>query len=280
MAEASTVSKRSQWDIPPPDQSGNVPWLAKTTAKLFLKSQGMWAARPARPREKELIDILNETCREMGISNIPRLFIYDSYKPNAVATLIGDNILFSTNLLDIMQHDQVKAIMGHELTHHSRQKPKSIAVLLSTGIIADIAANRAFHSLRNQTAKNPATRLLQSAARVPFLGEVIREIANFSMFLASYGWFQRRFESQADLGGAKVAGEKAMVEALETMDARFKEIRRQEAKEGKIDWKKYTLDLPIFRTHPTIPKRIENILANGPRNLTEHSATVETSRRK
>jgi Zn-dependent protease with chaperone function len=252
-----------RWNIPPENKSGNINSIDRYAVKGELKGTSIWVARPNEPREKELIDMLQEVCRKMNIKPVPQLLIYNSNKPNA-ASSITKSILFSTNLLDTMTHDQVKAVMGHELVHHVNRKSDLIKdIAVDFGIIAGYIV------LRDKFVK-PTSKLFTS--KLAKAGEFI---AAFAAFQVVGLWRSRLREYRSDRGGAMVAGPEAMVGALDNLHERVKVIAAEEEKQGKKHyWHKYAPE--FLKSHPTHQHRVERIIQEAPHSFIDRHLNEPT----
>ncbi len=301
LAPPSYDSVAKHWNVPAEEQSGEV---SRTVKNSDLKGMHIWVARPSEPREKELLDILNETCLEMGIKKVPKLLIYANYIPNAASEGHTSEIMFSTDLLEnmslpepdpktgkLLMHNEVKAVMGHELDHHKHLFRDLVFKLANiVFFVGMFAALKSFidkhldtYKIINKssppTAKQrswPLNRLLDGSIvtkeQKPQPLRAILGTSNFILSVTNFigtiiiglglvqNWYQRWAESRADAAGAKVAGTQAMVNALRILERRSGEIA-----EDKINWGEMpkpddlkTRDLDHDRTSDRIKKLLEN----------------------
>lgn len=281
------------WHIPSPANSGQIPWLIRN---VELPGKHIWIARPNMPREKELIDLLHETCAQMGIKRIPRLFIYADYIPNAASEPYTGSILFSTNLLEIMTRDEIKAAMGHELTHHKHSARDVTVELGSAGIslVGGYAAGLA--AWRYIMNKGSGILRVDNVFKPKGWGlYILASMASSSTFIGIntlVGHFQKAYqrwcETQADDGGAKVAGTQAMIDSLRVLDARAHEIvkEKNEARKDSIAWGE-TAPIPDpedprkkeERDHPLDSERIDHLKKKAsPDFVDQHSGKTPTRR--
>jgi heat shock protein HtpX len=70
------------------------------------------------PKTKEIVRIVQEVSRIYKIS-MPEVGIYPSQEINAFATGPAGNTLiaFSTNLIEVMSIEEIRGVVGHELSH-------------------------------------------------------------------------------------------------------------------------------------------------------------------
>lgn len=253
----------TSWNIPPADESGRVSTIARTTSQA--KNGAIWQARESEPRENELIGIMQETCRTMGIKKIPRVLIYDHDWPNAAKVRFTREVMFSTKLLDIMTPDEVKAVTAHELMHLRHSTRDNITMGLNL-LGAEAATAIGFNLVRNTNPQRPSTLLLKYLA----LSELVVNAAQFLWLGITQNWFTRRAEKEADVGAAKAVGSQSMIDSLQTLGKMEDEFHDEQEKHGRFDWRKYTTNLPIFFTHPPIEKRIDNIIKHAPKSFKEN----------
>ncbi len=235
----------THWNIPPKEQSGNIELRDRNTARA-KGATALWVARPTEPKERELIKILHETCAQMQIP-IPKLLIYASSKPNAFSATYTGSLMFGTNLLDIMTHDEVKAIMGHELTHHINRKQDFIHDFIEGSVLL-----AGYLLIRDQLSKLATKPWVKTTIKI--VGDTAAMIGDIALTL----WHKRAREYRSDLGGAQVAGTEAMISGLNTLEHRIREIQQQEKHQGKKH-----RPLPAFlRDHPDNRHRIANLIAH------------------
>lgn len=241
---------REVWPRPGKGEFGVVPWVDRVAVAIVFRgaAKGMWIARPSVPKEKELIDILQETCAEMGLKKIPKLTIVESKIPNAYSSLLslGGSLGFTTNLIDIMPHEQVKAVMAHELTHYSHRTRDRITII-GIGYGVDFASNLLLgHTVLGEH-------------HISSLGDIditSREY-NIAEIVAAYNIQKaanRPRETEADMGGADVVGPKIMADSLRTLSKRSKELKSEMSTAEKIRHKRF----PIY-AHPKTSTRIERL---------------------
>src|SRR5690606_492757 len=88
-------------------------WMAQRAMGVRVITQPASATEPAR------VSTVESQARAAGIG-MPEVGIFDSPEPNAVATGANRNnalVAVSTGLLRRMNEDQVRAVLGHEISH-------------------------------------------------------------------------------------------------------------------------------------------------------------------
>ncbi|NAZ29279.1 MAG: zinc metalloprotease HtpX [Caldivirga sp.] len=89
---------------------------------------------PDDPRYGWLVDIVNEVAEANGIKT-PKVYIADAPFPNAFAygsPIAGKRVAITTPLLKILNKDEVKAVLGHELGH---LRHRDVEFLMFIGLI-------------------------------------------------------------------------------------------------------------------------------------------------
>lgn len=92
--------------------------MSKTMAKMSMGLQMIDTDRPANDLERYLVDVVRHQSQKAGIP-MPEVGIYDG-EPNAFATgatRSSSLVAVSTGLLQIMNRDEVEAVIAHEISH-------------------------------------------------------------------------------------------------------------------------------------------------------------------
>lgn len=200
----------------------------------------VWKARPDVPKEKKLIDMVNETCKQLDIKKPPNLFIFDdSRRQLSGGAGFINTYFFSQSALDILSHDQLKAVIAHEMTHRKHLARETTIVTSGLAVIV------------------PLFLIIGSSVLSP----VIAIPAIIGLFMASlFGglWYRRRMEREADVGGAEIAGPQAMIDALRVVEKQKDEIHGENLK----NLAKHVP--PFLKPYPTIDERIKHIQKQTP----------------
>ena len=91
---------------------------SKTIAKMTMGLQMIDTDHPATPLEQYLTDVVRRQAQRAGIP-MPELAIYEG-DPNAFATGASRSsslVAVSTGLLQLMNREEVEAVIAHELSH-------------------------------------------------------------------------------------------------------------------------------------------------------------------
>lgn len=213
-----------------------------------------------RENAEKLYNILDELAYVAQIPT-PKLYIIDDKTPNAFAT--GRNykhsaIAINTGLLDILNEDEVKGVLAHELSHvrHYDILIGSIATTFA-GAIAIIANFAKIGTVTGQNRNRNNVLVLIAAMVMPFVATIItRSISRNREFLA-------------DAGAANLTNNPmALASALSKLEsyARGEVINNATLQSSHMfiinPFTSVQSKLTsLFRTHPSTQDRIRNLKA-------------------
>ncbi|MEZ4287147.1 MAG: protease HtpX [Polyangiales bacterium] len=173
--------------------------MSKTMAKRSVGA--VVIETPRNPTEEWLVNTVRAQAERAKIG-MPEVAIFNSQDPNAFATGMFKNsalVAVSTGLLQLMDKDEVEAVLGHEISHVANGDMVTLALI--QGVV--------------NTFVIFAARLVASQFR---RGEYLVYIGAQMLFgvFASIivAWFSRRREFRADAGGADLKSAEAMASAL------------------------------------------------------------------
>ncbi|MCX7088863.1 MAG: protease HtpX [Methylococcales bacterium] len=187
--------------------------MSKSAAKSSMGVQVITS--PQDTTEQWLLDTVARQAAAAGI-DMPEVGIFNTPDSNAFATGMNRNsalVAVSSGLLNNMNHDEVEAVIGHEISHVANgdmitmslmQGVVNTFVYFFATLIGHVVDRVVFKTERGQ---GPAYYIVQMAAQMLF------------GFLASMlvMWFSRYREFKADAGGAKLAGRDNMINALKAL---------------------------------------------------------------
>jgi heat shock protein HtpX len=217
-------------------------------------------ARPiARADDEELYNILENLCISRGMKT-PSLRIIESEDLNAFASGLHEgqfSITVTRGLRERLDHDELEAVLGHELTHViNRDVRTMIIAAVFAGIISLVAQVIARMMLYGGRGRGRGGGLLivvgiAAAALAWLLAIVIRmAISRRREFIADAGSVELTKNPDAMISALqKVAGH-AHLDAPEEVRGLFLENRE----EGIFG---------LFATHPPIEKRIAALVQYG-----------------
>jgi len=175
-------------------------------------------AQPQNETERWLLDTVRQHARQAGIG-MPEVAIYDAPEMNAFATGMSKNhalVAVSSGLLQQMDREQVKAVLGHEIGHVANGDMVTLTliqgVLNTLVILAARIVGRAVDSWLSGSSNNRGGGGIGYFVVVMVLQIVFGLFA--SMIVAA---FSRWREFRADQAGAQFAGRGAMISALQRL---------------------------------------------------------------
>jgi heat shock protein HtpX len=186
-------------------------WLAKRSMGVFVIDQA------EDSDEQWLLDTVHRQARDAGIG-LPEVGIFESPEPNAFATGASKNnalVAVSTGLLQNMNHDQVEAVLAHEVSHIANGDMITQALLqgvLNTFVmffarVIGYMVDKAISGDEESSGFGIAY----------FITSFIMDILLGWLANLVVMWYSRRREFFADAGGAKLAGKHKMISALQAL---------------------------------------------------------------
>ncbi len=186
---------------------------------------------------------------------------------NAYFTGLGKNkrIVFFDTLLDGLDHDEVIAVLAHELghfKHHHILKGLLLSALTSLAgfaLLAWLLPQPAFYENLGVETASPAAGLILFSIVIPLL-----------MFFISpvFSWLSRRHEFEADEYAATQAGANALITALVKM-------YRDNASTLTPDW----LHSIFYDSHPPAAIRIARLQTQQQGQTTHMTQSIQASTR-
>lgn len=228
-------------------------WMAKRSMGVQVIDQ------PQNASEQWLYSTVKELADKAGIG-MPEVGIFHSAAPNAFATGWNKNnalVAVSTGLLQRMNKDEVKAVLGHEIGHVANGDMVTLAliqgvvnafVMFFARIIGNFVDKAVF---KNEDGPGIAFYV------TTFIAEMVLGILASTIV----AWFSRRREYRADEAGAALTSNQDMASAL----MRLKETYDQPSElsgelvafgirgEGKLS--------ALFSSHPPLDDRIAALQA-------------------
>ncbi len=233
--------------------------------KLVVAMSG---AQPLSERDApELYQMLREMTHRANMP-MPRLYLIPDMQPNAFAT--GRNpqngvVAVTQGLLQMMNYEEVKGVIAHELAHIKNRDTLIMAVAATiAGAISAVAHMFYYATLlfgsRDEDAPNP----LAALALV-----IVAPIAATIVQLA----ISRAREYEADRIGAEIAGTPiGLANALRKLEAAAQRIPNAHAQPATAHM--YIVNplrgggiMALFSTHPPVQERIRRLeaMASGVR---------------
>ncbi|MGB6450038.1 MAG: protease HtpX [Steroidobacteraceae bacterium] len=186
-------------------------WIAKRAMGVRVIEQ------PTSASEQWLVAAVRAHAQAAGIG-MPEVGIFQSPAPNAFATGPRRDsalVAVSTGLLQRMNGDELRAVLGHEITHVANgdmvtltliQGVVNTFVIFLSYIIGNIVDRAVFGNRQGRGIAYMVTVLVSQLVLGIFASLIVMA-------------FSRRREFRADRGGARLAGRENMIAALERLKA-------------------------------------------------------------
>ncbi|NIA54818.1 protease HtpX [Massilia sp. TW-1] len=192
-------------------------WLSKPIAKWTTGARVI--AQPANATERWLLDTVAKQAGRAGIP-MPEVAIYEG-APNAFATGATKNaslVAVSTGLLQSMTHDEVEAVLAHEVAHVANGDMVTLTLIqgvVNTFVIflARVVAYFVDQFLRRDgdEERGPGIAFTITSVVCDLLFGLVASII--------VAWFSRKREYRADRGAAQIMGTpRPMIAALQRLN--------------------------------------------------------------
>lgn len=184
-------------------------FLSKWMAKKMMGLQ-MIAPNTTNPRERELLEMVENMARKARLPKMPEVGYYQSAEMNAFATGPSKSnslVAVSSGLMDSLNKGELEAVIGHEVAHIANGD--MVTLTLIQGIINTfvIFLSRIFANLI-------ASQFKDNRFLIEFGLVILMQIV-FSMLGAIVvAYFSRQREYRADRGGARYSSRDNMISAL------------------------------------------------------------------
>jgi heat shock protein HtpX len=228
--------------------------LSKSMAKMTTGAQVI--EEPSNSAEAWLLETVQRQASAAGIG-MPEVAIYDSPDINAFATGMNRNnalVAVSTGLLHGMDHDEVEAVLAHEVSHVANGDMVTLTLIQGVVntfviVIARVIGQLVDHVVfKNEGGQGAGYFVTSMAAEL-----VLAILASIIVM-----WFSRQREFHADAGSARLVGADKMIAALQRLQtAHTGELPDQLAAFGIHGSKGTSLIQYLFMSHPPLEDRIE-----------------------
>lgn len=186
-------------------------WMAKRTTGTQVIGQ------PSNANEKWLLDTVQELSQQAGIK-MPEVGIFPSSQSNAFATGWNKNnalVAVSAGLLQRFRPEEVRAVLAHEIGHVANGDMVTLALI--QGVVN--AFVMFFARIIGHTVDRVVFKNEQGHGLAFFITTIFAEIVLGILASTIVAWFSRRREYRADDMGAQLAGNHAMISALQRLKA-------------------------------------------------------------
>ncbi|OGN61831.1 MAG: zinc metalloprotease HtpX [Chlamydiae bacterium RIFCSPHIGHO2_12_FULL_27_8] len=210
-----------------------------------------------------LYSIVRKIAIEAELNHIPEVGVYESKEINAFATGYSQKnslIALSTGLINKMDTEELEGVIGHEMSHIKNGDMVTMTLLqgVFNSFVMFLSRILAFVITSNSREKNRSS--YTSMRLFTFLFEII------FMILASIvlAFYSRKREYKADIGSANIVGKQKMIKALNALKNTHEIVDEKSLQTAfsnlKISGYKKKSYLSLFMTHPSLDKRIENLV--------------------
>lgn len=227
-------------------------------SKLAIMSAG--AKKIEKKENPRLYNIVENLSMTAGLP-MPGVYIIDDPAPNAFAT--GRNpqhamVAATTGLLDLMNDNELKAVMAHEMSHIKNYDIRVSMITFGLTCVISFLADFGFRILLyGKSSKRNDSGVLSLVAIL-----VVAVVAPLVSFIAKMA-ISRQREYLADTGSVELTRyPEGMISALKKLDSNAKPMQKQSASTesmyiaNPLSKNNFT---NLFSTHPPIKKRIERL---------------------
>lgn len=226
--------------------------LSKSMVKKQMRVQVI--EQPRNQTERWLFDTVKKQAQQANVA-MPEVGIFDNPAPNAFATGANKNkalVAVSTGLLQVMDKNEVEAVLGHEMAHVSNGDMVTSALIQGTINAFVIVFARIISTLLTRGSNNRGGGA--SYFMVYMLMQTVLGVLGSIVVM----WHSRQREFKADEGGAFHAGKHNMIAALKKL-----QLMQQQGATGALskDFQAFGI-VPmagLFATHPPLEKRIAHL---------------------
>lgn len=228
-------------------------WMAKMGTKTRIISQ------PGNAHERWLLETVADLSAKAGIK-MPEVGVFPAQESNAFATGWNKNdalVAVSEGLLHRFNHDEVRAVLAHEIGHVANGDMVTLALI--QGVVNTFVmffARIIGHTVDRAVFKNENGHGLAFYITT-FVAEMILAVLASIIVMR----FSRYREYRADHAGAELAGRGAMIAALQKLQAEVNAKVPSSMPDSIYafgisgGFKERLSDL--FASHPPLEKRIE-----------------------
>lgn len=186
--------------------------MSKSIAKWSTGAQVIDA--PRNEAEAWLLDTIRKLATQVGIA-MPEVGIYEG-PANAFATGAFKNSAFvavSTGLLQSMNHEEVEAVLGHEISHVANGDMVTLTLIQGVVNTFVIFLSRIVGSIVDRTV----FRTERGTGPGYFITVMVCQILFGILASMIVAWFSRWREFRADAGSARLLGPQPMIHALQRL---------------------------------------------------------------
>ncbi|MFT4192052.1 MAG: protease HtpX [Comamonas sp.] len=227
---------------------------------LISKPMAKWSAgvrviaQPQNADEAWIVETVRKLAERAGIG-MPEVGIFDG-PPNAFATGAFKNsslVAVSTGLLQGMTHEEIEAVIGHEVAHVANGDMVTMALIQGVMNTFVVFLSRVVGYLVDSFLRRGNDNQSSGPGIGYYVTTIVLDIVLGFLAAMVVAWFSRQREFRADAGAAQLMGRKQpMINAL----ARLGGLQPGELPKS-LDAMGITGGIgKLFSTHPPIEQRI------------------------
>jgi len=224
-------------------------WMAKRmTGAIVIES-------PSNNVEKWLLETVAKQSKIVGIK-MPEVAIFPSPQMNAFATGASKNkalVAVSQGLLDSMTQGEIEAVVGHEMSHVANGDMVTLTLIQGVVNTFVIFFSRVIgHVVDRVILKNQRGHGIGYFVTTIFAQIILSILASVIVM-----YFSRKREYVADTGGADLAGNQNMINALKRLGQKEPEALPEQLAAFGIGEKPKTGWRELWSSHPPLEDRIK-----------------------
>ena len=210
---------------------------------------------PSNNVEKWLLDTVEKQSKIVGIK-MPEVAIFPSPQMNAFATGASKNkalVAVSQGLLDSMTQGEIEAVVGHEMSHVANGDMVTLTLIQGVVNTFVIFFSRVIgHVVDRVILKNQRGHGIGYFVTTIFAQIILSILASVIVM-----YFSRKREYVADTGGADLAGNQNMINALKRLGQKEPEALPEQLAAFGIGEKPKTGWRELWSSHPPLQDRIK-----------------------
>lgn len=229
--------------------------LSKPMAKMGMRVQTI--ETPHNEGERWLLQTVKQLSEKARIG-MPEVGIFHSNAPNAFATGWNKNnalVAVSTGLLETMDREEIKAVLGHEIGHVANGDMVTLSLI--QGVVNTFVMF--FARIIGSFIDRAVFKNEHGPGMGFYISSFIAEIILGMLASTIVAWFSRQREFKADQAGSDLVSPQAMISALASLQRTYEkpsELSGELVAFGISGGGKLAA---LFASHPPLNKRIEAI---------------------
>ncbi len=239
-------------------------FMSKTMCKSAYGVQTITV--PQNYQEQFIYDTVASLASKAGLK-MPEVGIYNSADPNAFATGYSkDNALVavSTGLLNAMSEDEVRGVIGHEISHIKNGDMVTMSLLqgvLNTFVyFFSYIISQLIVNVMNNRDDEEGEGMGMGDFMLFHLVNTIMQILFGMLATMILMWFSRYREYRADAGSAFLSSKETMIHSLEALKRGIQPKGESKAYMQALCINSSDL-ASLFASHPPLEKRIAALRA-------------------